>query len=198
MLIERDETTDYKKILGIEEYSKESKNKKQAKVDVKYYVSDKDQKFYYSVSGNKKIAEAIANNEKSVTLFNEDLNITHNSHRYVKQGSVIQHLQSHNTFPVTVTTSSKMVFTLKGKMYEIPQSESLKIRQCLNHNIQQCDLSLGVYEIKLDTMEQINLFSGYVRELKKDETAIKIDKVLENMQVNYDVRVGEIIYHYNS
>jgi len=39
-------------------------------------------------------------------------------------------------------------------------------------------------------MEQVNLFSGYVRTINKDETSIKIDKILENMQVNYDVKIG--------
>jgi len=59
LLIEKDDSVDYKKILGIEEYSKENKKKNLSKVDIKYYVAEKGEKFYYSASGNKKIAKAI-------------------------------------------------------------------------------------------------------------------------------------------
>ena len=57
---------------------------------------------------------------------------------------------------------------------------------------------MGVYEIDLSVWEQINLFSGYARKLYKDETITKIDKIVENMQVFYDVKMGEIVYQYSS
>lgn len=75
-------------------------------------------------------------------------------------------------------------------MYEMPSQEALKIQQAINLNIAEVELSMGVYEINLGTMEQVNLFSGYTRKLCKDGTITKIDKVVENMQVFYDVKVG--------
>lgn len=111
---------DLKQSLGIQEYKKGQKPNYEDKVDTKYYVSEKQQKFYYSNSGNKKIAEAIKNGIKSVILNNEDLNITHASHQFNSKNSVMQHIQSQNAFQVTLQ-GSKVLFTLKGVVYEMPQ-----------------------------------------------------------------------------
>ena len=58
-------------------------------------------------------------------------------------------------------------------------------------------LSLGFYEIDLNTMEQINLFSGFKRALKKEETVIKADANAEKFQVAYDCRACELTYNYS-
>jgi hypothetical protein len=133
----------------------------------------------------------------SVILNNDDLNIRHTSHKFFQQQNAIQHLQSTNVFPISLV-GSKIMFNLKGKMYEMPQSEALKVQKSMNLKVPETELSLGVYEIKFDTMEQINLFSGYTRKLNKEDSTVKVDRVLEQMQVNYDIRIGEILYQYSS
>ena len=80
----------------------------------------------------------------------------------------------------------------------MPKSEAKSIQNAINLNISEVEVSLGVYEIDLGAWEQINLFSGYARKLHKDETITKIDKIVENMQVFYDVKMGEIVYQYSS
>lgn len=47
-------------------------------------------------------------------------------------------------------------------------------------------------------MQQVNVFSGYTRNLMKEETVYKVDKIIQRMQVFYDVKVGEILYQYST
>ena len=136
-------------------------------VVTRFYVSDKNQNFYYSESGNKKIDDALKNGDSSVILNNEDLNISHNSHQFQKNNKVLVHYQSGTSFPINIS-AQKVTFTLKGRIYEMPQKEATKVQKSMNLNIPEVDLSLGVYEIKFDTMEQINVFSGYSRKLMKE------------------------------
>lgn len=72
----------------------------------------------------------------------------------------------------------------------MPQKEVFKVQQSLQLNIPAVDLSLGVYEINFEKMEQVNVFSGYVRNLLKEVTVVKVDKTFERMQVFYDVKIG--------
>jgi hypothetical protein len=124
-----------------------------------------------------------------VILDNEDLNITHNSHQFNKKASCIIHLQSNTSLPVTIYPN-RVEYTLKGKVYEMPQKEVFKVQQSLQLDIPAVDLSLGVYEINFEKMEQVNVFSGYVRNLLKEVTVVKVDKTFERMQVFYDVKIG--------
>ena len=77
-------------------------------------------------------------------LNNEDLDITHASHKYYKKGSIIQHLQSTKTFPITFA-ANKVTFSLNGITYEMPRTEALKVLNTVNRNIPDVDLSLGAY-----------------------------------------------------
>ena len=47
-------------------------------------------------------------------------------------------------------------------------------------------------------MEQVNLFSGYARKINKEEVETHIDKLVQNLQVFYDVKIGEIVYQYST
>lgn len=57
----------------------------------------------------------------------------------------------------------------------MPPTEAIKVSNCINspNPNQICALSLGLYEIDLTTAKQINLFSGYGRNLSKEEVIIK-------------------------
>jgi hypothetical protein len=54
---------------------------------------------------------------------------------------------------------------LKNILYEIPQVQADNIMNAIRTNSGQLDLSLGVYEIDLTAMKQVNLFSDYERKL---------------------------------
>lgn len=72
----------------------------------------------------------------------------------------------------------------------MPFSEAQKVQLSLQHKMADVDLSLGIYEVKFDTMEQVNLFSGYSRSLMKEEKVIKADKTIDRLQVYYNVKIG--------
>lgn len=144
LLLEKNEKCNLKHELGFEEYSKGRDKRKKEKTTTKYYVTEKNQKFYYSEGGNQKIEEAVKDGKGVVILNNEDLNITHISHQFNKQASCIIHLQSNTSFPVAIQ-QNKVTFTLKGKVYEMPQKEAFKVQQSIQLNSPTADLSLGVY-----------------------------------------------------
>lgn len=85
-----------------------------------YYVTDGNNKFYYSESGNSKILTAKEKGFNKVILNNDDLNITHQSHHYDKTNkSMIFHVQSGNQFAIDVHPRTAE-FTIKGIKYELP------------------------------------------------------------------------------
>jgi hypothetical protein len=121
-------------------------------------------KFYYSDSGNRKILTASEKGFTKVILNNEDLNIMHISHTFYTQNLVIIHKQSTKQFPIKIN-NTKVCFELKNILYEIPQVQADNILNAIRTNTAQLDLSLGVYEIDLTAMKQVNLFSDYERKL---------------------------------
>lgn len=66
----------------------------------------------------------------------------------------------------------------------------------INTNNPKIDISLGVYEIDLTAMKQINLFSDYERQLHFEEILIKADINQEQIQAFYKIKAAEIQYSY--
>ena len=88
----------------------------------------------------------------------------HISHTFYTQNLVIIHKQSSKQFPIKIN-NTKVCFELKNILYEIPQVQADNIMNAIRTNSGQLDLSLGVYEIDLTAMKQVNLFSDYERKL---------------------------------
>lgn len=42
------------------------------------------------------------------------------------------------------------------------------------------------------------MFSGFVRKVQKEENIVKTDKIIEQIQVEYNLKVGKVIYQYSS
>lgn len=157
-----------------------------------YFVTDGQNKFYYSESGNSKILTAKEKGFSKVILNNDDLNIMHESHMFTKTNkAVITHNQSSKEFAIDVRPRS-VEFTIKGVKYEMPPLEAAKIINCITSTNEACALSLGVYEIDLGTGKQINLFSGYERALSKEDVVIKAGVNQNEIQAFYNCKVAEV------
>jgi hypothetical protein len=130
-----------------------------------------------------------------VILNNDDLNILHVSHSFYPQQLALIHLQSNKQFPVKIN-NTKVEFTLKNQAYEAPPAQAANMINAINTNNPKIDISLGVYEIDLTTMKQINLFSDYERQLHFEEILIKADINQEQIQAFYNLKAAEIQYSY--
>lgn len=65
-------------------------------------------KYYYSEGGNKKIVTAREQGLDKFILNNEDLNITHLSHRFETATNSIIHHQSTKRFPITILPYNRL------------------------------------------------------------------------------------------
>lgn len=81
------------------------------------------------------------------------------------------------------------MFTLKGTQFVIPDKQIDIVLKDMQKGVQASNVSIGAYELDLKKMKQTNLFSGFVRDLKKTEITI-LKKQAGKLVVNFDEKVN--------
>ena len=99
-------------------------------------------------------------------------------------------------FPLIIS-QNRVELDLDGRRYELPASQAGLVIDGIRKGTAEVPLSIGIYQINLADMEQVNLFSGYKRVLKKEETIIKTDANQDKLQVYYQEKVCQLTYSYS-
>ena len=162
-------------------------NKQETKKVVKWYTMDSGSKIFYNEKGINRINDEVAKGSKIIHLTNEHLDLKHYTHTYSPVNKVITHNQSGKSFQLNFMSMNQATFVLDHQLFSLPASEITRINSGKKNEDKA--ISLAVYEIDIDKMNQKNMFSGYPRTLYKEETDV-IDEFSGVVSTNYNMKTN--------